>query len=303
VVATVNGKEVTAGDVVKMLENSPPEFGALFRQDPKSAIQQFFLMGDLSREGEKRKLAERNPLKEKLEAVRSYMIATEVVNTERNSFQVSNEAMDSFYANNKARYSQAKIKVIAIRFLPNPPSGTSPEAVKEQAKIAFLKSQNPNLRTEDEGVKLANDIVKKLRAGADFTAMVKQYSEEPETKELDGDFGLVKYTSAYPDAFKKAALALAKPGDISEPARVDLTLYIIRMEEKTVQPLDEVREPIIQELRNQHFQDWLNGLMRKYELTIKNYDFFARPGQAAPAKPLDPPKVNPVNPPAAPARP
>ena len=36
--------------------------------------------------------------------------------------------------------------------------------MKEQAKIAFLKSQNPDLRTETEGLKLANEIVKKNKA-------------------------------------------------------------------------------------------------------------------------------------------
>jgi hypothetical protein len=58
VIATVNGKDVTASDVMKMFQ-SHPSFAESFRVDPKGTIQRFFLMRDLADEGEKKKLAER----------------------------------------------------------------------------------------------------------------------------------------------------------------------------------------------------------------------------------------------------
>jgi hypothetical protein len=78
----------------------------------------------------------------------------------------------------------------------------------------------------------------------------------------------------------------------ASPPRVESMLYVMRLEEKKVQPLDEVREPIIQEIRNAHFESWFISLMNKYELTIKNVEFFMRPGAAAPApaKPQAPTK-------------
>lgn len=288
VIATVNGKAVTAGDVIKMVESQPESFAQLFRQDPKLAIQNFFVMRDLAQEGEKKKLQEREPLKSKIEAARSYMIATEMVNQERNTFQVSNEAMEVFYKQNQTRYSQARVKVVGIRFMPATPKGTSSEAVKEQAMIAVLKTQYPNLRSEEEAMKRAQEVMKKLKEGADFDKIVEQYSDDQDTKSMGGDFGWVKGNSSYPEAFKKAALAIEKPGDLGEPARVESMLYVMRLEEKKVQPLDEVREPIIQELRTAHFQSWITALMNKYELTIKNVEFFMRPGAAAPA-PAKPP--------------
>ncbi len=280
VIATVNGKDVTAGDVIKMLENQPPVFAESFRADPKGTIQRFFVMRELAEDGEKKKLAEREPLKSQLAAARAYAIAMDVVNSERNGFQVSNEAMEQYYKQNQARYSQAKVKVIAIRFLPET-KGTSADAVKDAAKIALLKSQYPNLRSLNEATKIAR---------GDFEKLVAQYSDDQDTKPMGGDFGWVKGTSAYPEAFKKAALAIDKPGDLSEPTPVEFMVYVMRLEEKKVQPLDEVREPIIQELRNVHFLSWFNSLINKYELTIKDVDFFARPGAVTPPKPQAPTK-------------
>jgi peptidyl-prolyl cis-trans isomerase C len=292
VIATVNGKDVTVADVRKMLESQPESFAQLLRQDPKLAIQNFFVMRDLAEEGEKKKLPEREPLKTKLEAARSYMIATEMVNQERNTFQVSTEAIEAFYKQNQARYSQARVKVIGIRFMPLPPKGTSPEALKDQAMIAVLKTQYPNLRSEEEGMKRAHEVIRKLKEGADFEKIVQEYSDDQDTKPMGGDFGWVKGNSSYPEAFKKAALAIDKPGDLGDPARVESMLYVMRLEEKKVQPLDEVADPIVQDLRNAHFQSWYTSLMKKYEPTVKNVEFFMRPGAAtpAPAKPQAPTK-------------
>jgi parvulin-like peptidyl-prolyl isomerase len=292
VIATVNGKDVTAGDVMKMLQSQPPSFAESFKVDPKGAIQQFFVMRELAEEGEKKELAEREPLKSRLAAARAYAIAMEMVNREQNGYPVSSEAMELFYKQNQARYSQAKVKVVGIRFMPVAPKGTSAEAVKDQAMIAVLKSQYPNLRSEEEAMKRAQEVIKRLKEGADFDKIVEQYSDDQDTKSMGGDFGWVKGNSSYPEAFKKAALAIDKPGDFGEPARVESMLYVMRLEEKKVQPLDEVREPIIQEIRNAHFQSWFFSMLNKYELTIKNVEFFMRPGAAAPApaKPQAPTK-------------
>jgi len=292
VIATVNGKDVTAADLRKMISTQPPVFAENLRMDPRSALQSYFVMRELYSEGEKKKVDQREPLKSQIEAGRAYLIATEMVNEERNRFQVSNEAMEQFYMQNQARYSQASVKVIGIRFLPAAIGGTSQEAVKQEALRAILKSQYPNLRTEDEAMKRADEVIGKLKKGADFAKMVDEYSDDQDTKAMGGDFGWVKGTSSYPEAFKKAALAIETVGGLSQPTKVEGMLYILRLEEKKVQPLDEVREPIIQELRTAHFDAWFKGLMNKYQVTPKNVGFFMRPGAAAPspAKPQAPSK-------------
>ena len=87
-------------------------------------------------------------------------------------------------------------------------------------------------------------IVTQLRGGADFAKLAEQYSEDAASKAAGGDFGVIKASSDYPAELKSAVFAL-KPGEISEPIRQPTAFYIVRLEEKGPQPVDEIREPIV----------------------------------------------------------
>ena len=63
-------------------------------------------------------------------------------------------------------------------------------------------------RTEADARKLAEDLVKQIRGGADFGKLVAQYSEDPTSKAAGGDFGMVNLNSSYSADVKKAVLAL-----------------------------------------------------------------------------------------------
>jgi hypothetical protein len=68
------------------------------------------------------------------------------------------------------------------------------------------------------------------------------------------------------------------------------------VEEKGSQPLEEVREPIVQALRNEHMNLWMKDMNSGYQAVIKDSDFFktfaapAQPGTIPGALPAAPPK-------------
>jgi hypothetical protein len=68
-----------------------------------------------------------------------------------------------------------------------------------------------------------------------------------------------------------------KNGDISDPVLQPAGFYVIRVDQKSVQPLDEVREPILQELRQSHRNDWLNDLNRRFVPVVQKPEFFLQP--------------------------
>ena len=107
------------------------------------------------------------------------------------------------------------------------------------------------------------------------------------SKSTGGEFPPIKATSPYPDDLKKAIFALNN-GDISEPIQQPSGFYIIRMDEKSVQPVNDVRDNIIRELRQTHRDQWLNDLNRSFTPTVQKPEFFLQPQlyipQAAPAK-------------------
>jgi peptidyl-prolyl cis-trans isomerase C len=276
VVATVGGIGVTIEDVRKMFETAPPQIAGYIQKSPQAFIQQMFLLRYLTSQGDQLKLGEESPWKEQIEAYRNWTIANAMVSHEHDNYQVSDEQIQDFYQKNQSRWQQAKVKEIFIGFAPAAPTSSNSQDVAELAKRAFEGAHPANSRSEDEAKKLAADIVSQLRSGADFGKLVEQYSDDPSSKASGGEVPPIKSTSSLPDELKKAIFALS-PGGVGDPIRQPTGFYIIRMEEKSVQPINDVRAPIIQEFRDNHRNDWLNGLNSRFVPVIQKPEFFVSP--------------------------
>lgn len=277
VVATVAGISVTIDDVRKMTENAPPAVLNILQKSPQSFIQQTFLFRYLADQGDQLKLGDQSPLKEEIETERKWIIANEMLTHERNNYQVSDKEIGEFYEKNQPRWMQAKVKAIFIAFKAGaPPAPSDPKDIADAAKNALEGAHPANQRTEEEAKKLAGDLVKQIRGGADFGKLVEQYSDDSSSKGSGGEFPPIKASSPYPEDLKQSVFAL-KSGDVSEPIRQPTGFYIIRMDEKSVQPLNDVREPITQELRQEHVNTWINDLNKRFVPVIQNTQFFAEP--------------------------
>ncbi len=285
VVAKVDGKNLTAGEVRAALANMPPEFGQLYRQNPQVAIQQMYVMRYLAEEAEKAKLGEESPLKEQLALLRANVLASAMLSHEHNYFPVSDESVEQYYERNKTKYQQSKIKVIYISFKPSIPGpGASLEDIaRATAEAASGKTQ----RSEADARKLAEDLVKQIRGGADFGKLVAQYSEDPASKAAGGDFGAVNISSPYSDDIKSAVMAL-QAGEVTDPIRQASAFYVIRVEDRTVQSMQAVTEPIRQELRQAHVNEWFAAIRDRFALTVENVQFFSQPKQGQPGAPPAP---------------
>jgi parvulin-like peptidyl-prolyl isomerase len=271
VIATVEGNKLTAADIQNMLDNAPPSFSQYFHQDPATAIAQLYVLRHLASEAEKLKLYDETPWKQQLAIQRENLLANAMTTYDRNHYEVKAEAIQEFYEKNKANFEQVKLKDIKISYKPGLQStGTSIEAIEQAAKDAVNAAHSATDRSEADAKKLADDLVAKLRGGADFSKTVAEFSEDQETKESGGEFGVVKFNSSYPADLKKAALSL-KTGDVSEPIKVgNVAFYILKAENRSFQPMVEVSEPIIQELRAEHLQQELKDLQTRFKPTIEN---------------------------------
>jgi PPIC-type PPIASE domain len=276
VVATVGGIGVTIEDIRKMIETAPPQVSRYLQQSPQTFIQQMFLFRYLTSQGDQLKLGEESPLKEEIEAQRNWVVASAMVTYERNHYQVSEDQIQDFYQKNQSRWQQAKVKEIFIGFTGAAPASSNSQDLAEAAKRALEGAHPTNSRSEDEAKKLAADIVSQLRSGADFGKLVAQYSDDSSSKASGGEVPPIKANSSLPDDLKKAIFALS-PGGVGDPIRQPTGFYIIRMEEKSVQPVNDVREPIIQEFRENHVRDWVNGLYSRFSPVVQKPEFFVSP--------------------------
>src|SRR6185312_1210367 len=284
VVANVDGKDVTAGEIRQSMAYMPNEFIQLFQQNPKYAVQQLFMLRYLSEEAEKAKLGEQSPLKEQLAFLRANSMASAMVSHEHNFYPVSNQQIKEFYDKNQARYQQAKIKVIYIGFKPSAPlAGPVPsgKSLEDVARAISEGGSSQTQRTEADARKLAEDLVKQIRGGADFMKLVAEYSEDSASKAAGGDFGVVNINSSYSADVKKAVLAL-KAGEVTDPLRQSNAFYIIRAEEKSIQPMAEVTVSISEEIRGAHLNQWLAEVSKRFEPTVKSVEFFTQPKLALP---------------------
>jgi len=281
VVAKIDGKDVTLGEIQQMLQGYPPIFMQTFQRDPVQALQQAFIVKYTAAEGDKLKLGETDPWKEQIEVQRMNVVSSAMFFHERNTYQVSVDDVDAFYKRNQARYEEAKIKVIKIAFKPGLTGNLS---VEEMAKRAVESAHAASDRSETEARTLANGLVKQLRDNnADFAQFVQLYSDDPDSKADGGNFGTVRPNSPYADDFKKAVFKL-KPGEVSDAIAAGPAFYIVRLESTSVQPLSKVREQIMDEIKEAHLAEYLGKLRERFKPQIQRPDVLSQLNGALGAK-------------------
>ncbi len=259
VVAQVAGKDVTAGEVKRMLAGAPPQLMQALSKDPKTALEQVVLLGKLNDLAHQDKVAEQSPWKEMIAFYQKNIYAQAELNYKTNSFTVSPEEQQKYYDENKAKYEQAKIRVIYLSFVDPKATATPAEGKKPL--------------TEAEAKAKAEDLVKQLRSGADFAALAKQNSDDKNSAEKGGEFGMVRRADRLNDGLKNAVFAL-KPGEISDPVRQPNGFYIIRVDERSFRPFQEAAGEILAQLRQEKFQTWFKSVQDENKVTIQNADFF-----------------------------
>lgn len=174
---------------------------------------------------------------------------------------VSDEEIQKYYDEHKSEFYKNEVKAshILISTLDKDGKPLS-EAKKKEAK------------------KKAEEVLKKAKAGEDFAALAKEYSDDPGSAANGGDLGYFgKGVMVKP--FEEAAFSL-KPGEISGIVESDYGYHIIKVFDKVdeQQPLSEVKDTIKTTLLNEKYTQYVEKLTKeakveKNEEIIKKIDF------------------------------
>ncbi|HEY3886496.1 MAG TPA: peptidylprolyl isomerase [Vicinamibacterales bacterium] len=127
---------------------------------------------------------------------------------------------------------------------------STPEEVR--ASHILLKTDGKN---DDDVKKQAEDILKRAKAGEDFAALAKKYSQDDGSAKKGGDLDFFPRGQMDP-AFEKAAFAL-QPGQISDLVKSQFGFHIIKVTDKkaaTTKSLADVRGQIEDQLKLQAAQ-------------------------------------------------
>lgn len=109
----------------------------------------------------------------------------------------------------------------------------------------------------------AADVLKQVRAGKDFAALAKQYSEDPGSAANGGDLNYFQKGQMV-GPFDQTVFAM-KVGDVSDLVETQFGYHIIKLTDRQperVVPLDEVRPQVQQFLENQARQDATQTLIK-----------------------------------------
>ncbi|HEX6496370.1 MAG TPA: peptidyl-prolyl cis-trans isomerase [Acidobacteriaceae bacterium] len=177
--------------------------------------------------------------------------------------------LQKFFKENAARYKNAipeSRKISYIAFTPDQVPGGAPQITDQQARQyyqAHLKDyqvpdqvkvrhilisvpKGADAKTDAAAKAKADDVLKQLRAGGNWAALAKKYSEDPGSKDQGGELGFLQHGVTVPE-FDKTAFSL-NPGQISEPVKTQFGYHVIQTEEKQTahtKPFDEVRGTIL----------------------------------------------------------
>ncbi|WP_345814068.1 peptidylprolyl isomerase [Paraburkholderia sp. PREW-6R] len=182
------------------------------------------------------------------------------------------------------------------RGLPNRPDVKAQIAVAQQTVVLraliedFVKNNQPtdaevtaryNALVKDAGGKeyhlhhilvdneqQAKDLIAKIKAGASFEDLAKQYSKDPGSGKNGGDLDWSD-PKAYVPEFAEAATHLQKGQMTNSPVHTQFGWHIIRVDDVrnvTPPPLEQVRAQIVQQIQQEKLQAFEEGLRKNAKI-------------------------------------
>ena len=114
----------------------------------------------------------------------------------------------------------------------------------------------------------AKDLIAKIKAGAKFEDLAKQYSKDPGSGKNGGDLDWSD-PKAYVPEFAAAATKLHKGQMTDAPVHTQYGWHIIRLDDTrpiTPPPLEQVRPQIVQQLQQEKLQAFEEGLKKNAKI-------------------------------------
>ena len=196
-----------------------------------------------------------------LELMRENLVATEELKKLENSITVSDAELKKAYEDNKKEYEQVKARHILIAFK------GSPAAQKSKKSL-----------TDAEAKAKAEELRKKLVAGASFAELAKKESDDIESGKNGGDLGAFGRGQMVPE-FEQAVFN-AKPGEITPVVKTQFGYHVVQVQERTTTPFDSVKAALDKTVRQKKLRDQLDAMKAAAKPTF-NEAYFTPP--AAPA--------------------
>ena len=264
VVVTIEGTPFTKSELEKFVRSLPESATQSFYANKKAFLDQFGLMMKLSKLAEKEGIDKDFPHAQRITYNRWIYLAQTMIQTKEGSFPVSFEDQKKYYDEKGQQFAAAKVKMLYIAFNNNPSPSTDPAARKPL--------------NEKQAQEKISGLVKQIRAGADFSKIAAEHSDDAESKAKGGEFGSFKPSDqTLPPAIKTAIFSL-KPGEVTEPIRQANGFYVFRLDSFDKPEFDKVKDEIFVLIRKERLDAWMDSVRKSLAVEINDPKYLTEPG-------------------------
>jgi parvulin-like peptidyl-prolyl isomerase len=255
-----DGSKMTLGELQSLIPLLPEAYRNVAQQDPTKFMNLLALFKKEAAEVDKQKLAGQAPYKQGLDFAIMEAKARLYVQETQLSITVSPEELEKYYNDHKDPFRQVKVSGIMVGF-----GKTTSEASANSSRVT------PKARTEEEAKAKAEKLVAQIRGGADFTKLVQTESDDAPSKAKGGELGVWKMTDNVPDDLRATVLGV-KEGEISDPIRQGGGYWVVHVDSITYQPLDEVKDAIFGQVKQEKAEKWIKDLYNGVHVEIIKND-------------------------------
>lgn len=265
VVLSVNGQTLTRGQYEDMLKSMPENVRAQAMGPAKRQMaEQVAELEALAQQAKKDKIDERPAVKEITKLQMDKMLAGFLYQDLIEQAKPTEAMVNAYYEQHKGEYEEAHIRHILVRY---------------KGSRVPLKKDAKDL-TPEEALAKAQELHKKLAAGADFATLAKTESDDGGSAEHGGDLGFAARAQFVPE-FSKVAFDLPV-GQVSEPVKTSFGYHLIKVDERRAKPLEAVRGKIEETLKTEMAQKKVEEIRNGAGTTI-NEAYFGKPKMAPPS--------------------
>jgi peptidyl-prolyl cis-trans isomerase SurA len=226
------GLDVTTDEVTEAIENIKKKYSL-----SDNALEESLKKEGLTFEEYKKRLSD--------QILISKLISQQI----RNKIVVSDEEVKKYMETNEKEFSDNEAFRLRQIFFRKPQNDVDKKIVEDKANL----------------------VIQKLKAGEDFSKLVKEYSEDPSGR-LGGDVGVIKKSDLAKEFID--VLRTMKVGDFSIPFWTEKGLHIIKLEEKmSPESIDKVKENARKQLTENEFleryRSWIRDLREKAHIEVR----------------------------------
>ncbi len=264
VVLTIGAEKITKAQYEQLVAALPDQMRATATgPNKRQFVTQLAEMKALAQEARERKLDQtpENQAIMKLQA--DNLLASLLVRNLDNTLKVDDTAEHAYYDQHKTEFEEAKASHILIRF--------------KGSKVP-LRAGEKEL-TEEEALAKAQDLRKKILAGADMAALAKTESDDTGSGANGGSLGTFERGRMVAQ-FDNAVFTLPV-GQLSEPVKTPFGYHLIKVESRETKPFEQVKPQLDHALKQDLVKHAIENVQSKATVTINDAYF----GKAAPPTP------------------